>query len=68
MVLGFTEDKDVLRQEVLGNETGNPRIIEPYIQMEGSDRATLILPIQWKIGDFIKAVEGKKHFKLMRLM
>jgi len=72
MVIGFNmaEERAKLQSEVSENTflEDKEMTFEPYVRRETPSEFTLILPLKWKLGRFIKAVEGKKHFSLLKIM
>ena len=72
MVIGFntSEEKEKMQKEVMGDAFLEEKemILEPYITRQTPTEFTLILPKNWKLGRFIKAVEGKKHFSLLKVI
>ena len=72
MVIGFNmaEERAKLQNDVSQNTflEDKEMTFEPYVRRESPSEFSLILPSKWKLGRFIKAVEGKKHFSLLKIM
>ena len=71
MVIGFnmSEERAKLQNDVAEGTFLEDRemTFEPYVRRESPTEFTLILSSKWKLGKFIKAVEGKKHFSLLKV-